>query len=177
MLFPARNISFSFNLHDIYFWINKWSPMWSTVYCKTDHYPFISLGAGYRIRSLLGDKEAWQDHANNYEWNHTLTKWMGLHIVKVPERVKKTRRSKVDSIVNTLGQGVFAMENTFEGLIVEMARLSHFGNQNCNPVSWIRYCCSRRTKEPLTTPTNPCNSHLYLFITFHILCVIHYPFH
>lgn len=40
--------------------------MCSSVYCKTDHYDSISLGAGYRIRNLLGNKEPPQEHRNNY---------------------------------------------------------------------------------------------------------------
>ena len=50
-------------------------------------------------------------------------------------------------------------------------------SQPYNIIFGVRYCFSSRTKEPLMTPINQCNSHLHLFITFHTQYVIHYTSH
>lgn len=49
--------------------------------------------------------------------------------------------------------------------------------QPSNIIPRIRHCFSSRTKGPLMTPINQCNSHLHLFITFHTQYVIHYTSH
>lgn len=152
--------------------------MCSGVYCKTDHFDSISLGAGYRIRNLLGNKEPSRKHTNNCRSGTTLWQWTWVSPARKPWKGQKRRGSEVESVLRTLEWGVSAVVNALkEPITVELACLSHFGNENCNPVSWIRYCCSSRTKEPLMPPTNPCNSHLHLFITFHILREKHYTFH
>lgn len=67
--------------------------------------------------------------------------------------------------------------------IAELAFLTHpkpwleVCSQPYNIIFRGRDCFSSRTKEPLMTPINQCNSHLYLFITFHTQYVIHYTSH
>lgn len=147
--------------------------MCTSVYCKTDHYGLISLGAEYGIGNLLGNKEPWQRHTSDCGSGNRLARRISLHMVNTPSRAMKRGGQKWAAwwIHWSAGplQGEYSgrTNHSWIGLVISATRT----------VTRVRYCCPSRTKEPLMTPTNPCNSHLHLFITFHILCVMHYTIH